>query len=118
MLFLLCFLNQTEFMVAIQILMQISTGRRVTSVTGFLWTRFAEPGNPVRPRDFDLQTQTAGQIADARDWTFSNVILKTTDGGKVSLADSERVTGLTTVPAVDLPRPDAAKRPFGEQDQN
>jgi polygalacturonase len=50
--------------------------------------------------------------------TYLNVILKTADGSKVSLADSERVTGLATIPGVDLPRQDPAKKPFAEQDQN
>jgi len=43
MLLLLCFLNQTEVMIAIQILMQISNERRVTSVAGLLWTLWSQP---------------------------------------------------------------------------
>jgi polygalacturonase len=95
----------------------------ISHIRGTAKTAFEVAGYPSLPldhftfSDFDLQTQTAGHIADARDWTFSNVILRTADGSKVSLADSEHVTGLATVPAVDLPRSDPAKRPFAEQDQ-
>jgi hypothetical protein len=97
---------------------------RISHIRGTAKTAFEVAGYPSLPLDhftlsnFDLQTQTAGHIADARDWTFSNVILKTADGSKVSLADSQRVTGIVTVPALDLPQRDPAKRPFAEQDQN
>jgi polygalacturonase len=97
---------------------------RISRIRGTAKTAFEVAGYPSLPldqftlSDFDLQTQTAGHIADARDWSFSNVILKTADGSKVSLADSERVTGLATVPAVELPQPDPAERPFAKQDQN
>jgi hypothetical protein len=102
------------------------TAARISRVRGTAKTAFEVEveGFPSLPlghftlSDFDLQTQTAGHIADGLDWTFSNVILKVADGSKVALANSERVTGLATVPAVNLPRPDPAKRPFAEQDRN
>ena len=97
---------------------------RISHIRGTAKTAFEVAGYPSLPLDhftlsnFDLQTQTAGHIADARDWTFSNVVLKTADGSKVSLADSQHVTGIVTVPALDPPQRDPAKRPFAEQDQN
>ena len=97
---------------------------RISHIRGTAKTAFEVAGYPSLPLDhftlsnFDLQTQTAGHIADARDWTFSNVILKTADGSKLSLADSQHVTGIVTVPALGLPERDPAKRPFAEQDQN
>jgi polygalacturonase len=96
---------------------------RISHVRGTAKTAFEVDGFPSLPldhftlSDFDLQTQTAGHIADALDWTFSKVLLKTADGSKVSLAHSQRVTGIATVPALNLPRADPAERPFAEQDQ-
>lgn len=96
----------------------------ISHIRGTAKTAFEVAGYPSLPLDhftlsnFDLQTQTAGHIADARDWTFSYVILKTADGSKISLADSQHVTGIVTVPALDVPKRDPAKRPFPEQDQN
>jgi polygalacturonase len=42
----------------------------------------------------DIQAATAGEIADAKDWSFSDVKLTTTDGSTVKVTDSTNVTGL------------------------
>jgi polygalacturonase len=42
----------------------------------------------------DLQAATAGHIADAKDWKFSDVSLVTTDKSAVAVTDSTNVTGL------------------------
>jgi polygalacturonase len=42
----------------------------------------------------DIQAATAGSIADAQDWTFSDVHLTTTDNSTVKVTDSTNVTGL------------------------
>jgi polygalacturonase len=47
----------------------------------------------------DIQAATAGSIADAKDWTFSDVKLTTTDNSTVKVIDSTNVTGLPGVSA-------------------
>ncbi len=42
----------------------------------------------------DISAQTAGMIADAKDWTFSTTEIKTADGSTVAVKDSTDVTGL------------------------
>lgn len=42
----------------------------------------------------DIAAQTAGSIADAKDWTFSTTQLLIADGTTVTVKDSESVTGL------------------------
>jgi polygalacturonase len=42
----------------------------------------------------DIQAATAGHIFDAKDWRFSDVSFKFTDGSKVQLQDDSNVTGL------------------------
>ena len=42
----------------------------------------------------DIQAASAGSIADAQDWTFSDIKLTTTDGSAVKVTDSTNVTGL------------------------
>ncbi len=42
----------------------------------------------------DIQAATAGSIADAKDWTFSDIKLTTTDGSAVKVTDSSNVSGL------------------------
>jgi hypothetical protein len=46
----------------------------------------------------DIQAATAGSIADAKDWTFSDIKLTTTDNSTVKVTDSTNVTGLPTAP--------------------
>ena len=52
----------------------------------------------------DIQAASAGSIADAQDWTFSDIKLTTTDGSTVKVTDSTNVTGL---PAAAAPPPAA-----------
>ena len=47
----------------------------------------------------DIQAASAGSIADAQDWTFSDIKLTTADGSTVKVTDSTNVTGLPTAPA-------------------
>ncbi|HKO20321.1 MAG TPA: glycosyl hydrolase family 28 protein [Acidobacteriaceae bacterium] len=42
----------------------------------------------------DIQAQTAGSIADAENWTFSDIHLQTADGSSVKVTESTNVTGL------------------------
>jgi polygalacturonase len=51
----------------------------------------------------DIQATTAGSIADARDWTFSDIKLTIADGGAVKVTDSANVTGLPTAAAPATP---------------
>jgi polygalacturonase len=44
----------------------------------------------------DIQAATAGSIADAQDWTFSDIKLTTTDSSTVKVTNSTSVTGLPT----------------------
>ena len=46
----------------------------------------------------DGTTLNAGSIADAKDWTLSDIHLTTTDNSTVKLIDSTNVTGLPTPP--------------------
>lgn len=47
----------------------------------------------------DIQAASAGSIADAKDWTFSDVKLTTTDNSTVKVTDSSNVAGLPGVMA-------------------
>jgi len=68
---------------------------------------------------WDVQAAKAGHIANAKDWTFTSVSLKTTDGSVVGVADATNVTGIATreLPA-DPIKQDPAKKSFAEQDKN
>jgi polygalacturonase len=46
-------------------------------------------------RNLQIQAATAGHIADAKDWTFTDMHLTTMDGSAVLVSDSQHVTGLT-----------------------
>jgi polygalacturonase len=50
----------------------------------------------------DIQAATAGSIANAQDWTFSDIHLTTTDNSTVKVTASTNVTGL---PAAAAPTP-------------
>jgi polygalacturonase len=65
--------------------------------------------------EIDLHVQTAGHIADAADWTFTNVKLSVADGSRIALSDSRNVTGIETVAAVR--RPETKSSSFAEQDK-
>jgi polygalacturonase len=64
----------------------------------------------------DITAATAGHIADARDWTFSDVVLHTADHSTIALSDSTKVTGIVTHPGPP-PVDDLATKPFAEQDK-
>ncbi len=51
----------------------------------------------------DIQAADAGTIADAKDWTFSDVKLTTANGSNVKVTDSTNVTGLPIAPATVAP---------------
>lgn len=66
-----------------------------------------------------IAAQTAGHIADARDWAFSNLSLQIADGTAVSVSDSSGISGLPSGKmAPPSPRPDKAARTSEEQDKN
>ena len=64
----------------------------------------------------NIQAQTAGHIADAKDWKFSDVTLTTADGSVVALSGDSDITGIASKQAA--PKVDAAKKSFAEQDKN
>jgi polygalacturonase len=66
----------------------------------------------------DIQAATAGHIADARDWRFSDITLRTGDNSVVALSNSTNVTGIPTQPAGTKPQTDPAKKTFAEQDKS
>ena len=54
----------------------------------------------------DIQAADAGSIADAKDWTFSDIKLTTANGSIVKVTDSSNVTGLpVSAPAAATPAP-------------
>jgi polygalacturonase len=75
----------------------------------------AYPNAPLTNFRFDhidIQAASAGSIADAKDWTFTDVKLTVKDGSKVALTDDTNITGLpdpTTSPEpakpTDTPEP-------------
>jgi hypothetical protein len=95
---------------------------RIANIHGTAKTAFGVEAYPTLPlehfmlSDLHLQTQTAGYIADASDWSFTGLSLSVTDGSKVALSDSRSVTGIETVPA---PSRSTATPPgsFAEQDK-
>jgi polygalacturonase len=42
----------------------------------------------------NIQAATAGKIQNARDWKFSDIVLKTADGSSVAVSDSTNITVL------------------------
>ena len=57
----------------------------------------AYPNAPLERFKLDhltIEAQTAGHIVDAKDWTFSDVVLKTGDGSVVGLWNDVHVTGI------------------------
>jgi polygalacturonase len=45
-------------------------------------------------RDIEIEAKSAGSIANAQKWTFTNLKLKTADGSAVAVKDSKNVSGL------------------------
>ena len=56
----------------------------------------------------DIQATSAGSIADAKDWTFSDIKLSTTDNSTVKVTDSTNVTGLPAAATPATPSAPAA----------
>jgi polygalacturonase len=46
--------------------------------------------------NINIQARSAGTIANAQNWTFSNVKIQTADGSHVTLKDCSAITGLST----------------------
>jgi len=44
--------------------------------------------------DLEIEAKAAGSIANAEDWTFTGLKLKTADGSAIAVKDSKNVTGL------------------------
>src|ERR1035438_5030754 len=53
----------------------------------------------------DIQAASAGSIANAQDWAFSDIKLTTTDNSAVKVTNSTNVTGLPAAPAASTPPP-------------
>jgi len=47
----------------------------------------------------DIEAATAGSIADAKDWTLSDIHLTISDGSTVQVTESTNITGLPAAPA-------------------
>jgi hypothetical protein len=57
----------------------------------------SHPDSPLlrfRFQNLDIETKSAGSIAEAEDWIFTGVNLKIADGSRVELKDSHNVQGL------------------------
>jgi polygalacturonase len=65
----------------------------------------------------DITAATAGHIADASDWTFTDVTLRIANKSTVALSDSSNVTGIVTHPGTPL-ADDPAKKSFAQQDKS
>jgi polygalacturonase len=57
----------------------------------------------------DIQAADAGTIADAKDWTFSDIKLTTANGSSVKVTDSTNVTGLPAAPTAASPSAPAGR---------
>ena len=69
--------------------------------------------------NLDIEAKHGGHIYDARDWTFSNVLLKL--GQPVALENATDVTGLpaqSVVIKAAQPKEDPSKKSFEEQDKS
>ena len=68
-------------------------------------------------KHLQIEATTAGHIADAKDWTFSDVTLHTTDGSVVALSDDRNIIGIASREAPPN-KPTSATKSFAEQDKN
>lgn len=57
----------------------------------------------------DIQAADAGSIADAKNWTFSDIKLTTANGSSVKVTDSTDVTGLPVAPIAANPSAPAGR---------
>lgn len=69
--------------------------RRVFSVEAYV----DAPLSNFKFDHLDIQAADAGAIADAKDWTFSDIKLMTANGSNVTVTDSTNVTGLPIAPS-------------------
>jgi len=65
----------------------------------------------------EIAAATAGHIADASDWKFTEVSLHIADHSTIALSDSTNVTGIATHPGAP-PNVDPSKLSFAEQDKH
>ena len=54
------------------------------------------PVDDFRLDHLTIQAQTAGHIADAKGWKFSDISLSTADGSVVGLSDDSDITGIAS----------------------
>jgi hypothetical protein len=66
----------------------------------------------------DIQAQTAGHIADASHWHFSDVKLQTVDGSTTAVSNVSDITGIATHIIEQKHDVDTAKKSFADQDKN
>jgi polygalacturonase len=66
----------------------------------------------------DIQAQTAGQIADASHWHFSDAKLQTTDGSTTAVSNVIDLTGIATHFTAQKQNADTTKKSFADQDKN
>jgi polygalacturonase len=79
----------------------------------------AYPSAPLVDFELDhlqIQAATAGHIADATGWRFSDVSLNTADGSVVALSDDSNITGIASRDAPPVPSK-VDKKSFAEQDK-
>jgi hypothetical protein len=67
----------------------------------------AAPVSRVSLEHLDIQAQTAGHITAAKDWTFRDINLSTTDGTSVNLKGSANVVGLPKAGKASTAKPGA-----------
>ncbi len=80
----------------------------------------AYPQAPVEGlvlRDWRVEGKSAGHIADVKDWTFTDVELKTSDGSVLAATDDVNVRGIALKQVAAKTDADAAKKSFAEQDK-
>jgi polygalacturonase len=68
-------------------------------------------------KHLQIEAATAGHIADAKDWTFSDVTLHTTDVSVVALSDDRNIIGIASREAPPN-KPKSATKSFAKQDKN
>jgi hypothetical protein len=66
--------------------------KRAFDVAGFA----SDPMENFRFSHLDIQAASAGSIADAADWTFTDTNIQATDGNGVVVSDSQNMKGLRT----------------------
>ena len=62
-----------------------------------------------------IAAKSPGHISDARDWTFTDLKLTTPDNAPVEVTDTQRITGIPTIPA--KPKAPTPKKSMADQDK-